>query len=97
MYSLTYKMYTMLISNSLSSSVKTNTKLSRSRSNIYKNKAQFFKHPNSHEVELELVSEEVQVKLNKQIKREQRVRLIANVITITLMVVAMTGVLIWLL
>jgi len=87
----------MLVSNSSSSSVSINKNLNKNRSTIYRHKAQFFKNPNLQQVELELVSEEVQAELNEQIKKENRARRIADIVTVTLIIVAMSGVLIWLL
>lgn len=86
----------MLVSNSSSSSVSTNKNLNKNRSTIYKHKAQFFKNPNLQQVKLELISEEVQAELNEQMKKENRIRRIADVITVVLILAAMLGVLIWL-
>lgn len=47
--------------------------------------------------ELELVSEEVQAELDRQIKQEKRTRRIIDATMVTLMIIAMAGVLIWLL
>ena len=79
------------------SAVKSNNNLNKNRSTIYKHKEKFFKNLDLQVVELEVVSEEIQAKLNKQIKKEKRVRLIADTIMITSILAAMTGVLIWLL
>jgi len=86
----------MLVSNSSSSSVSTNKNLNKNRTTIYKHKAQFFKNPNLQQVELELVSKEVQAELNEEMKKENRVRRIADVITVALIIMALSGILIWL-
>lgn len=89
----------MLIRNTLSPSSESNTKLSRSRSNIYKNKDDYYKYGDESgrnlECNLEVIDEEKQAQLALQIKQENRVRRIGNIITIVLVLAAIVGVVVW--
>lgn len=68
----------MLIPNTLSPSVKTNRKLSKSRSNIYSKKADFYQshsNPTTEEpAELKVLTEEERAALHEQLRKEIRSR-----------------------
>jgi len=90
----------MLIRNTLSPSSESNTKLSRSRSNIYKNKDDYYKYGDesgrNHECDLDVIDENRQAELALRIKQEKRVRRIGNILIVTIVFAAITGIVVWL-